>query len=79
MQIRSNALIKRGSMFMQNGNEEDSRRDFAEAIIEDPKNSDIFHHRGQVWRCELLYSILLYVNIRYMLHKCSIWCFSLTF
>ncbi len=48
IQIRSNALIKRGSMLMQNGSEEESRRDFAQAIVEDPNNSDIFHHRGQV-------------------------------
>jgi import receptor subunit TOM70 len=45
--IRSNALIKRGALKMQQGMKEESLEDFNEAAAQDPENSDIYHHRGQ--------------------------------
>ena len=48
LQIRSNVLIKRGSLRMQNGLQTEALDDFATAVREDPDNSDIYHHRGQV-------------------------------
>jgi len=48
MQIRSNALIKRGSLKMQLGQQEEALADFNCAVMQDPENSDIYHHRGQV-------------------------------
>ena len=48
LQIRSNALIKRGSLKMQNGDQSAALDDFATAAREDAENSDIYHHRGQV-------------------------------
>ena len=48
MQVRCNALIKRGSLIMQNGKETEALSDFAAAVREDQDNSDIYHHRGQV-------------------------------
>ena len=47
-QIWSNALIKRGSLKMQNGDQSAALEDFATAVQEDAENSDIYHHRGQV-------------------------------
>ena len=47
-QIKSNTLIKRGSLKMQGGQQVDALSDFAAAVREDPENSDIYHHRGQV-------------------------------
>jgi import receptor subunit TOM70 len=47
-QIRSNALIKKGSLHMQNGLQSEALSDFAAAVKVDPDNSDIYHHRGQV-------------------------------
>ena len=41
-------LIKRGSLRMQNGLQTEALDDFATAVREDPDNSDIYHHRGQV-------------------------------
>ena len=35
---------------MQNGQQTDALDDFATAVREDPENSDIYHHRGQVGR-----------------------------
>ncbi|KAI0231228.1 Mitochondrial import receptor subunit TOM70 [Lamellibrachia satsuma] len=46
--VRSNALIKRGSLKMQNGQQAEALSDFASAIKDDPENSDIYHHRGQL-------------------------------
>lgn len=55
--IRSNALIKRGSLRMQNGLQTEALDDFATAIRVDPENSDIYHHRGQVsWQSFVLSS-----------------------
>ena len=48
LQIVSNALIKRGSLKMQNGEQLEALDDFATAVNKDPENSDIYHHRGQV-------------------------------
>jgi len=49
-QIRSNALIKRGSLKMQLGQQEEALADFNSAVMQDSENSDIYHHRGQVGR-----------------------------
>ena len=46
--MRANALIKRGSMHMQEGNSTEAMADFATAVRIDPDNADIYHHRGQV-------------------------------
>ncbi|XP_033641202.1 mitochondrial import receptor subunit TOM70-like [Asterias rubens] len=46
--LRANALIKRGSMHMQEGNSTDAMNDFATAVRIDPDNADIYHHRGQL-------------------------------
>ncbi|ELT97004.1 hypothetical protein CAPTEDRAFT_174469 [Capitella teleta] len=46
--IRSNALIKKGSLHMQNGLQAEALEEFAAAVKVDPKNSDIYHHRGQL-------------------------------
>ena len=48
LQIRSNALIKRGSLRMQNEERDLALSDFASAAEQDVDNSDIYHHRGQV-------------------------------
>ncbi|XP_064651491.1 mitochondrial import receptor subunit TOM70-like [Lineus longissimus] len=47
-QIRTNALIKLGSLKMQNEEKEAALADFAAAAKDDPENSDIYHHRGQL-------------------------------
>jgi import receptor subunit TOM70 len=47
-QIRTNALIKLGSLKMQNEEKEAALADFASAAKDDPENSDIYHHRGQL-------------------------------
>lgn len=46
---RANALIKRASLNMQIEKHEECFRDFNEAEKVDPKNPDVFHHRGQVY------------------------------
>ncbi|PIK61001.1 putative mitochondrial import receptor subunit TOM70, partial [Apostichopus japonicus] len=46
--LRANALIKRGSMYMQEGNALDAMDVFASAVRIDPDNADIYHHRGQL-------------------------------
>ncbi|XP_033119641.1 mitochondrial import receptor subunit TOM70-like [Anneissia japonica] len=46
--LRANALIKRGSMHMQEGNSAAAMADFAAAVEIDPENPDIYHHRGQL-------------------------------
>lgn len=48
VQIRSNALIKRGSLRMQMGHQVEALDDFNLAVSLDPENSDIYHHKGQV-------------------------------
>jgi len=52
-QLKSNALIKRASLYIQRCKdpEQDSLLSFADfqlAIDLDPENSDVYHHRGQV-------------------------------
>ena len=47
-QVRCNALIKRGSLRMQSADTTGAMNDFATAARENPNNSDIYHHRGQV-------------------------------
>jgi len=51
--IRSNALIKRASLFIQQCKDPvqdplKAMADFSKAVEIDPDNSDIYHHRGQV-------------------------------
>ncbi|XP_077985537.1 mitochondrial import receptor subunit TOM70-like [Glandiceps talaboti] len=46
--LQVNALIKRGSMYMQQGNSTDALSDFATGVRVDPENADIYHHRGQL-------------------------------
>lgn len=46
--MKVNALVKRGSLYMQHEKVDDSLRDFDKAAVLDPTNSDVFHHRGQV-------------------------------
>ena len=48
LQIRSNALIKRGSLRLQVDGQTDALDDLSTAMNEDPENSDVYHHRGQV-------------------------------
>lgn len=47
--VKVNALIKRASLFTQLENTECCLEDFAHAALLDPNNSDIYHHRGQVY------------------------------
>ncbi|CAG9135253.1 unnamed protein product [Plutella xylostella] len=47
--VKVNALIKRASLFTQLENTERCLEDFARAAELDPPNSDIYHHRGQVY------------------------------
>lgn len=47
--LRSNALTKRASLYMQTEQKELSFGDFEQAIEIDPTNPDIYHHRGQVF------------------------------
>lgn len=47
--VKVNALIKRASLFTQLENTERCLEDFAQAAQLDPENSDIYHHRGQVY------------------------------
>lgn len=47
-QLRANALIKRGSMYMQQQQPLFSTQDFNMAADIDPQNADVYHHRGQV-------------------------------
>lgn len=48
IQLRANALIKRGSMYMQQQQPLLSTQDFNMAADIDPQNADVYHHRGQV-------------------------------
>lgn len=47
-QLRANALIKRGSMYMQQQQPVLSTQDFNTAAEIDKRNPDVYHHRGQV-------------------------------
>ncbi|VDI31838.1 mitochondrial import receptor subunit TOM70 [Mytilus galloprovincialis] len=44
--IRVNALIKKGSILIQQGKQTDGLDCFAKAVRLDPDNADIYHHRG---------------------------------
>ncbi|XP_069115715.1 mitochondrial import receptor subunit TOM70-like [Argopecten irradians] len=44
--IRVNAMIKRGSLYIQMEKQTEGLDDFASAVRIDPENADIFHHRG---------------------------------
>lgn len=48
LQIRINALIKKGSTLIQQGKSTDALDCFAKAVRLDPDNADIYHHRGHV-------------------------------
>uniref|UniRef100_A0A8B9K246 Translocase of outer mitochondrial membrane 70 homolog A (S. cerevisiae) n=1 Tax=Astyanax mexicanus TaxID=7994 RepID=A0A8B9K246_ASTMX len=54
VKLRANALIKRGSMYMQQQQPHLSTQDFNMAAEIDSRNADVYHHRGQVtasvWR-----------------------------
>ena len=43
-----NALIKRGSILIQQEKQTDGLDDFAKAARLDPDNPDVYHHRGHV-------------------------------
>jgi mitochondrial import receptor subunit TOM70 len=47
--VKVNALIKRASLKMQTENPEGCFDDFSQAEKLDPENSDVYHHRGQVF------------------------------
>uniref|UniRef100_A0A672M5F8 Mitochondrial import receptor subunit TOM70 n=1 Tax=Sinocyclocheilus grahami TaxID=75366 RepID=A0A672M5F8_SINGR len=46
--LSANALIKRGSMYMQQQQPQLSTQDFNMAAEIDPRNADVYHHRGQL-------------------------------
>ncbi|XP_069496091.1 mitochondrial import receptor subunit TOM70 [Ambystoma mexicanum] len=48
VKLRANALIKRGSMYMQQQQPNLSTQDFNMAADIDPQNADVYHHRGQL-------------------------------
>ncbi|XP_038622028.1 mitochondrial import receptor subunit TOM70 [Tachyglossus aculeatus] len=48
VKLRANALIKRGSMYMQQQQPLLSTQDFNMAADTDPQNADVYHHRGQL-------------------------------
>ncbi|NXE84620.1 TOM70 protein, partial [Cochlearius cochlearius] len=48
VKLRANALIKRGSMYMQQQQPVLSTQDFNMAADIDPQNADVYHHRGQL-------------------------------
>lgn len=48
LQLKANALIKRGSMYMQQQQSLLSTQDFNMAAEMDTRNPDVYHHRGQV-------------------------------
>uniref|UniRef100_A0A672KVJ7 Mitochondrial import receptor subunit TOM70 n=1 Tax=Sinocyclocheilus grahami TaxID=75366 RepID=A0A672KVJ7_SINGR len=48
VKLRANALIKRGSMYMQQQQPQLSTQDFNVAAEIDPRNADVYHHRGQL-------------------------------
>nr|XP_057930021.1 mitochondrial import receptor subunit TOM70 [Doryrhamphus excisus] len=48
VKLRANALIKRGSMYMQQQQPQLSTQDFNMAAEIDTRNPDVYHHRGQL-------------------------------
>lgn len=54
LQISSNALIKRASLKMQSGQQVEAFNDFNLAVAQDPENSDVYHHKGQVVMAHIL-------------------------
>uniref|UniRef100_A0A8B9K1Z0 Translocase of outer mitochondrial membrane 70 homolog A (S. cerevisiae) n=1 Tax=Astyanax mexicanus TaxID=7994 RepID=A0A8B9K1Z0_ASTMX len=54
VKLRANALIKRGSMYMQQQQPHLSTQDFNMAAEIDSRNADVYHHRGQVTALTLL-------------------------
>lgn len=48
VKLRANALIKRGSMYMQQQQPQLSTQDFNLAADIDKRNADVYHHRGQL-------------------------------
>ncbi|XP_033757911.1 mitochondrial import receptor subunit TOM70-like [Pecten maximus] len=44
--VRVNAMIKRGSIYIQMEKQTEGLDDFASAVRIDPENADIYHHRG---------------------------------
>ncbi|XP_001637299.2 mitochondrial import receptor subunit TOM70 isoform X1 [Nematostella vectensis] len=46
--LKINCLIKRGSLHIQETREAEADQDFKKAILLDPNNSDIYHHRAQI-------------------------------
>ncbi|KAM6963367.1 mitochondrial import receptor subunit TOM70 [Aplochiton taeniatus] len=48
VKLRANALIKRGSMYMQQQQPMLSTQDFNMAAEIDTRNADVYHHRGQL-------------------------------
>ncbi|XP_029564234.1 mitochondrial import receptor subunit TOM70 [Salmo trutta] len=48
IKLRANALIKRGSMYMQQQQPMMSTQDFNMAAEIDTSNADVYHHRGQL-------------------------------
>lgn len=48
VKLRANALIKRGSMYMQQQQPQLSTQDFNMAAEIDHRNADVYHHRGQL-------------------------------
>lgn len=47
--VKVNALIKRASLNVQSDQHQKGFEDFQAAEIEDPKNADVYHQRGQVF------------------------------
>ena len=62
-QLRANALIKRGSMSMQQQNTQGAESDFTLASDIDPENCDVYHHRGQVGRSLASYLITNNISV----------------
>ncbi|XP_077968022.1 mitochondrial import receptor subunit TOM70-like [Styela clava] len=48
IKLRVNALIKRGSLYMQEQHPDKAQEDFDYAVKLDPENTDVLHHRGQL-------------------------------
>lgn len=51
--MKVNALIKRGSLSIQQEKNTAGLDDFATAIRIDPDNVDVYHHRGHVSRSSI--------------------------
>ncbi|XP_069744812.1 mitochondrial import receptor subunit TOM70 isoform X2 [Narcine bancroftii] len=48
VKLRANALIKRGSLYMQQQRSQLAKQDFNTGADIDPQNADVYHHRGQL-------------------------------